>query len=100
SFKASPSPIWVRALFGAAVPHTDASRPGVPAGLSGALMRAVDQTEPRAHRSQTGGRSAPTPAPSARPTDSMPPRVAAESRRHILNRTRREELSVVSSRAV
>src|SRR3954447_12099625 len=49
--------IWIRALFGAAVPHTDSSWPGFPAGLSVELMRAVDQTDPRAHTSQWGGRS-------------------------------------------
>src|SRR6266702_2590390 len=51
-------------------------------------MRAVDQTEPRAHKSQTGGLSAPAPAPSKRPADSTLRRVAAPCR-HILNRTRR-----------
>jgi hypothetical protein len=72
------------------VPHTDSSWPGFPAGLSVELMRAVDQTEPRTHRSQEGGRSAPAPAPSQRPADSTLPRVAAPRRRHILNRTGRD----------
>src|SRR6266568_3115362 len=84
---------WVwGAVEGHRVPHTDSSRPGFPAGLSVELMRAVDQTEPRAHRSQTGGRSAPAPAPSKRSADSTLRRVAAPCR-HILNRTRRAQLT-------
>jgi hypothetical protein len=71
------------------VPHTDSRWSGFPVGLSVELMRAVDQTELRAHRSQRAGRSAPAPAPSQRPADSTLPRVAALRRHHILNRTGR-----------